>query len=120
MSADFVLQTTQGRLRGSAEGGVASFKGVPYAAPPFGANRFRAPAPPLNWDGARNAAEFGPTAPRTGYPPPFDAMFDEPVIPGEECLTVNVWTPDPAAGGLPVLVWIHGGAFRNGTSATPL
>jgi para-nitrobenzyl esterase len=119
-SGDFIIETSQGSVRGSRSDGVTAFKGIPYAAPPFGERRFAAPTPPQPWDGVRDATAFGPTALRTGYPPPFDRVFDEPVIEGEDCLTVNVWTPDPDARDLPVLVWIHGGAFRNGTSAAPL
>jgi para-nitrobenzyl esterase len=55
-----------------------------------------------------------------GYPPPYDALLPNPVIPGDEYLNLSVWTPDPDAQGLPVLVWIHGGAFVNGSSAVPL
>jgi para-nitrobenzyl esterase len=120
VEATVVVETAQGRVRGSHVDGVVAVKGIPYAAPPFGVSRFRAPAPAQRWDGVRDATAFGPTAPATGYPPPFQAMFDDPVIAGEDCLSLNVWTPDPGAGGLPVLVWIHGGAFRNGTSAAPL
>ena len=119
MGSDLLLDTPQGRLRGSVEDGVAVFKGIPYAQPPFGERRFAPPQPASAWAGVRDATEFGPTAPRTGYPPPFDAMFDEPAIDGEDCLNLNVWTPHPLVTGLPVMVWIHGGAFRNGTSAAP-
>jgi para-nitrobenzyl esterase len=115
-----VIETPQGQLRGTREAGVVAFKGIPYAAPPFGERRLRAPQPAGRWDGVRDASQFGPTAPNTGYPPPFDKLFPEPVIDGEDCLSVNVWTPDPGGAGLPVMVWIHGGAFRNGTSAAPI
>jgi para-nitrobenzyl esterase len=119
-SEPVVVETPQGRLRGARAAGVVAFKGIPYAAPPFGERRLRAPEPAERWDGVRDATSFGPTAPNTGYQPPFDKLFPEPVIEGEDCLSVNVWTPDPGAAGLPVMVWIHGGAFRNGTSAAPL
>ena len=68
----------------------------------------------------RDAVAHGPTAPMPGYPPPFDALLPNPTIPGDEYLNLSVWTPDPDARGLPVLVWIHGGAFVNGSSAVPL
>ena len=112
------VTTTSGAVRGSAQGSVRAFKGVPYAAPPFGDLRFAAPAPPAPWDGVRTCTDFGPTALKPPYPVPVDVLLPEPVIPGEDVLTVNVWTPD-GADGLPVLVWVHGGAFVNGSGAVP-
>jgi para-nitrobenzyl esterase len=111
------LNLAQGAVLGQSGDGVASFKGLPYAPPPFGERRFAAPGHPPAWDGAREATSYGPTAPKPPYPAPIDRILPEPVIPGEECLNLNVWTPDPGAGGLPVLVWIHGGAFVNGSGA---
>jgi para-nitrobenzyl esterase len=99
--------------------GIATFKGIPYAAPPCGQQRFRPPQPMAPWDGVRDALHFGPTAPKTGYAPPFDVLLPEPTIPGEDYLNLNIWTPDIGGGGLPVLVWIHGGAFQNGSGAIP-
>ncbi|WP_030165007.1 carboxylesterase/lipase family protein [Spirillospora albida] len=112
-----VVQTAYGRVRGTAEGGVTAFLGIPYAAPPFGPNRFREPRPPASWDGIRDAVAYGPTAPKPPYPKPFSELLPDPVVPGEDCLNLNVWTPDPGGSGLPVMVWIHGGAFRNGSGA---
>ncbi|WP_460445453.1 carboxylesterase/lipase family protein [Angustibacter aerolatus] len=109
--------TTHGRVRGERRDGVARFLGVPYAAPPVGARRFAAPEPPQPWDGVRDATAFGPTPPAAGYQAPFDTILTSTQVPGDDWLTVNVWTPDPGAAGLPVMVWIHGGAFVNGSSA---
>jgi para-nitrobenzyl esterase len=64
----------------------------------------------------RPAKTYGPTPPKPGYPPPFNELLSDPIVPGEGCLNLNVWTPDPGACGLPVMVWIHGGAFLNGSS----
>ena len=114
---ELIVTTTAGRVRGSLIGGTARFLGVPYAATPFGERRFQPPVPVLPWDGVRDALQFGPTAPKGGYLPPLDQLLAEPEIPGDECLNLNVWTPDPATTGLPVMVWIHGGSFRNGSSA---
>lgn len=114
------IQTKQGLLRGQSRDGIVSFLGIPYAASPTGPQRFRAPVPPEPWEGVRDALTFGPTPPKPDYPPPFDALFAEPNVPGEDWLNLNVWTPDPDDDGLPVMVWIHGGAFANGNSAIPL
>ncbi len=114
-----VVGTVYGKVRGQVSDGVASFRGIPYAAPPFGPNRMRPPVRPQAWDGARDATAYGPTAPKPPYPPPYDGLLPEPVIAGDDCLNLNVWTPDPGAAGLPVMVWIHGGAFVNGSGAIP-
>ena len=112
-------ETRQGTVEGTQANGVHVFKGIPYAAAPFGPRRLRPPEPPPPWDGVRDCTGFGPTAPKSGYPPPFDTLLAEPAIAGDECLNLNVWTPDPGQAGLPVLVWIHGGAFLNGSGAVP-
>lgn len=116
-----VVETSHGAVRGTAAEGVHAFKGIPYAAPPFGARRFGAPDPPARWDGVRDATRFGPTAPAPGYAPPFDTLLPAVHIAGEECLNLNVWTPAPARpdARLPVAVWVHGGAFVNGSGALP-
>jgi para-nitrobenzyl esterase len=75
------------------------------------------PQPPDSWEGIRDATSYGPTCPKGDYPPQYAPLFPEVVLPGEECLNLNVWTPDPAASGLPVLVWIHGGSFMNGSGS---
>ncbi|MQY14785.1 Carboxylesterase [Streptomyces sp. RB5] len=116
---DVEVTVRQGRLRGRITDGVAAFRGIPYAPAPVGDALYRPPGAPPAWDGVRDAAEFGPTAPKPPYRPPFDALLGDPDIPGDEFLNLNVWTPDPAGAGLPVLVWIHGGAFRNGSGAVP-
>ncbi|MFI0926440.1 carboxylesterase/lipase family protein [Streptomyces sp. NPDC021012] len=114
-----VCRTRQGEVRGrTSPDGVSSFLGIPYAAPPFGARRFREPAPPESWTGVRDATAHGPTAPHAPYAPPFDALIPEDSIPGEDCLNLNIWTPAPEPGaGLPVMVWLHGGAFTNGSGS---
>jgi len=109
----------QGQVRGFEDHGVWAFLGIPYAAPPYGALRFAPPAPAPGWDGVRPAQAYGPTALKNGYPAPIDALLPEPAIAGEDCLNLNVWTPDPGLSGLPVLVWIHGGSFVYGSGAVP-
>ncbi|MEU6625980.1 carboxylesterase/lipase family protein [Streptomyces litmocidini] len=114
-----VCRTRQGEVRGrTSPDGVTRFLGIPYAAPPFGARRFRAPAPPEPWAGVRDATAHGPTAPHAPYAPPFDTLIPESAVPGDDCLNLNVWTPAPEPGAaLPVMVWLHGGAFTNGSGS---
>jgi para-nitrobenzyl esterase len=114
-----VVNTRQGAVRGSMSEGVVAFKGIPYAAPPFGPNRFQPPQPHEPWSGVRDTLTYGPTVPKPPYFPPFDAILPEPAIAGQDCLNLNIWTPDPGRAGLPVMVWIHGGAFANGSGAVP-
>lgn len=123
-----------GRVRGCLENGVYVFRGIPFAKPPLGALRFRAPENPVPWDGVRDATVFGPVAPQPApKPPPASAgaaaapgaVYQANLVPaqrsgGEEWLTVNVWTPDLTASGLPVLVWFHGGAYLVGSGADPV
>src|SRR5713226_5163310 len=116
---DAIVRTRQGVVRGSMAEGVATFKGIPYAAPPFGPNRFQPPRPAQSWEGVRIAVEYGHVPPQPPYAPPFDQLLGDPGLPGEDCLNLNVWTPDPSGGGLPVMVWIHGGAFMRGSGALP-
>jgi para-nitrobenzyl esterase len=84
---------------------VHAFRGVPYAQPPVGPLRFAAPAPHDHWDGVFDADQFGP-------PPPQPMRLTS----SDEWLTVNVWTPDVGASGLPVMVWLYGGRFTTGAS----
>ena len=111
----FTVITKYGRVSGQEHDGVSRFLGIPFAASPTGARRFRAPAPPAAWDGVLAADEFGATPPKPNYPRALDVLLPEPNIAGDDWLTVNVWTPGGA--GLPVMVWIYGGGFAHGNSA---
>lgn len=111
-------QTTTGAVRGHREHGLTVFRGIPYAQPPVGELRFAAPQPVARWDGVRDAFAFGPPAPQdlAGFRPQ-DMDVSLPVSNGD-WLTLNVWTPDPdPAAHRPVMVWIHGGAYKLGSSA---
>ncbi|HEY1485058.1 MAG TPA: carboxylesterase family protein [Micromonosporaceae bacterium] len=114
------IRTAAGVVRGRREGAVAVFRGIHYARPPFGPHRFGAPVPPEPWDGVRDALEFGLPAPQSARSGP----AGEWVVVGSgdgtgDCLTLNVWSPDIGAAGLPVMAWIHGGAYRTGSSDNP-
>lgn len=118
---DPVVTTPYGAVRGRYENGIAAFRGIPYAAPPFGARRFRPPVPPEPWDGVRDAGAFGATSPKPPYSEAFAQYLSDPVVAGDDCLNLNVWTPEPGpAARLPVLVWLHGGALTRGSSAVPV
>jgi len=115
-----VVETRHGRLRGHLSDGISVFKGVRFAAPPFGTNRMRPPQPVQSWEGVRDALTFGPKSPQLPYPPGIAEAIPELVGPGEDSLTLNIWTPQIGAAGLPVMVWIPGGMFEfHGTGATP-
>src|SRR5438477_9483644 len=109
------VKTTSGVIRGRIEHGVHAFFGVPFAAAPWGERRFLAPAPHEPWDGVRPATEYGASAPQ---PAQGFTIVPEPIIPGDNCLNVNVFTPDVGDVSMPVLVWIHGGGFTNGCNAS--
>lgn len=112
-----VIETTAGQVRGVQEGAVAIYKGIPYAKPPVGELRWRAPQPPMPWSGIRSADRFPPACPQHGSYPR-DAP---PETASEDCLYLNVWKPlDAAEEKLPVMLWIHGGNLRNGSASIPL
>ncbi|MEU3465977.1 carboxylesterase family protein [Streptomyces sp. NPDC006733] len=111
------VRTPCGVLRGSWEEGAAVFRGIPFAQPPVGPLRFAAPRPAAGWDGVRPAVAFGPPPPQGGALGMAASVRDEV---GDDWLTANVWTPEPGPGaGLPVMVWIQGGAYVVGMSGLP-
>lgn len=116
-----IVATRAGRVRGFRRHGIHSFRGIPYGADPSGAGRFLPPRPVEPWSGVRSSLAYGPTCPQ----PARNWSNDEEAFimnwddghPGENCLTLNVWTPQPgAASRLPVIVWLHGGGFTTGSS----
>lgn len=103
--------TDSGAVEGIAQKGITEYLGIPYAAPPVGGLRWRAPAAPKKWQGIRKAAAFGPTCAQVTTLGPFAG----PANSNEDCLYLNVFAP-PAKEKLPVLVWIHGGGYFDGES----
>src|SRR6266498_86363 len=117
-----IVKIDSGELQGVLADGVASFKGIPFAAPPVGELRWRPPQPVANWTSVRQASEFGADCMqgRFGPPPAAAAGAPAPRMPSEDCLYLNVWRPaDQGARNLPVMVWIYGGGFTGGSSASP-
>ncbi len=104
-----------GIVQGAVHQGVLSFKGIPFAAPPVGALRWRPPQPVTAWTGVRKAVSYGPDSMQVPFPADAAPLR---VAPAEDCLYLNVWRPAHApAHKLPVMVWIYGGAFVNGGSS---
>lgn len=118
---DITVSVTGGDIVGTESGGVTAFLGVPYAAAPTGPLTFAAPQPVTPWSGVRDARREGPSCWQSPYPEPIRTWFSKVTAAelGGECLNVNVWTPDTQAERLPVMVWIHGGAFVRGSNASP-
>jgi para-nitrobenzyl esterase len=109
------VKTESGVVAGAISDGVASYLGVPFAAPPVGDLRWRAPAPVTPWQNVRQATAFAPACLQTGVSMPGEA----PPVTSEDCLYLNVWAPAGQKEPLPVIVWIHGGGWANGATAMP-
>ncbi|WP_372785046.1 carboxylesterase/lipase family protein [Phenylobacterium sp.] len=108
-------KVAQGQLHGAVVGDVASFKAIPFGAPPVGELRWRPPQPAKAWTGVRDATAYGPMCMQMRAVTP-------DVKQSEDCLTLNVWTPANHAAGakLPVMVWIHGGSFTGGSGSNAI
>jgi para-nitrobenzyl esterase len=118
---DLLIETTAGKVRGELRGDVRIWRGIPYAAPPVGALRFRPPQPAPAWSGERDATKFGPVAAQSRDPRiAILSGVTEKVESGEDCLLLNVFAPVQREQPAPVMVWIHGGAFIMGSGSTPL
>jgi len=112
-----VVRIGQGALVGRVEAGIAAFKGIPYAAPPVGPLRWRAPQPPAGWPGMRDASSLGPICVQ---PPAAGDAGVGPLPMSEDCLTLNVWSSQDRDDPLPVMVWIHGGGLIDGSGTAAL
>lgn len=116
-----LVSTAYGQLQGEQNGGVNVWRGIPFAAPPVGELRFRAPQPPESWNTVREATDFGPVNLQPVSTGVTRFGGTTPVY-SEDCLYLNVWSPAEAEEGeaLPVMVWIHGGTFVTGAGSQPM
>lgn len=110
-----VIHTHEGPVQGAASDGVVAYKGIPFALPPTGENRWRPPQPVQPWTAIRHATEYASDCMQLPFPSDAAPLGTKP---SEDCLYLNVWTPAEApARKLPVMVWIYGGGFVNGGSS---
>jgi para-nitrobenzyl esterase len=116
---DGVVEIQGGRIRGVRRNGLWVFSGVPYAGSTEGRGRWRPPAPPRPWTGIREGAAFGPIAPQSPGLVEL-SLGGEPEVQSEDCLSLNVWTPELDGARRPVMVWVHGGSFVSGSGAGSL
>lgn len=112
-----IVTTTYGKLGGLEQDRLAVFKGIPFAAPPVGARRWLPPQKPAPWEGTRDARKFGAACPQLPLPSVVLGGMQIEERQSEDCLYLNVWSPKADNKRRPVMVWIHGGAFRIGSGA---
>ncbi len=117
-AAPAVVSVDGGQIAGTSADGVRAYKGIPFAAPPVGELRWKAPQPVVAWSGVKQADAFGPQCMQQPYPAN-SPYATAPSPTSEDCLYLNVWTAAGAGDKRPVMVWIHGGAWTRGSGATP-
>jgi para-nitrobenzyl esterase len=116
-----VVEAREGKLEGEAQPGLLVFRGIPFARPPEGGLRWRTPEPPAKWSGVRAARRFGAQSWQRPFTTgPIASLMSTAVANGEDCLTLNIWTPAADDRGRAVMVWIHGGGFTIGGGAQPI
>ena len=111
-----IVETTSGKVEGQSRGAHERFLGIPFAAPPLGELRWKAPQPPAPWSGVRAAQAYAPSCPQPPSALPGMAVGAQ----DEDCLYLNVFTPRADGRKRPVLFWIHGGGFTGGGAAQAL
>src|SRR5687767_11066101 len=111
-----LVSTSAGEVRGRIEEEAAVFLGIPFAQPPTVDGWYEPPAPVTPWSGVKDCLTYGASAPQASRA---FTIIPEPIIEGENCLNLNVFTPEIGAGALPVLVFIHGGGSTAGCNASP-
>ncbi|NIB45230.1 carboxylesterase/lipase family protein [Pseudomaricurvus alkylphenolicus] len=112
-----VVETQYGKVAGIEDSGISIFKGIPYAQALAGENLFMPPQPPKPWEGELSADKFGATVPQVKTQGYFGDLCSPKYPAGDDCLNLNIYTPDTEAEGLPVFVWIHGGGYFMGCSS---
>ncbi|TMD27978.1 MAG: carboxylesterase/lipase family protein, partial [Chloroflexi bacterium] len=123
--SNLIVETRYGKVQGREQGSISVWKGIPFAQPPTGQRRFRAPQPPSPWTGVREATAFSPMAPQVpemgasmvGALGAERAVEQRPM--SEDCLYLNIWSPGADGQKRPVMVYIHGGAFTLGSASDP-